>query len=198
MNATLPRLDQKTFKPNGFTLIELMITIAILAILMAVAVPSFQAIIASTRLTSAKTDLLSTLARARSEAIKVGNRVTVCMSADGATCAGSGGWEQGWITFIDTTRSGSSAAVDTGEVITTISPALANGIVINGNLPYISFASDGQAKTMTGGVLVGTMRVCSTSTALSNDKRASNLTLAVAGRIASKAQSSIAATCPSP
>ena len=198
MNFYKSRLNQANFKSSGFTLIELMITIAILAILMAVAIPSFQAMIASTRLTSAKNDLLSTLARARSEAIKVGNRVTVCMSADGATCASSGGWEQGWISFIDTTRSGTSAAVDTGEVITTTSPALTPGIVINGNLSYISFSSDGQSKSMTGDPNTGTMRICNTSAALSNDKRASNLVLNSAGRITSNAQPNIAATCPAP
>ena len=198
MNVTYTHSDRQHFNLKGFTLIELMVTIAILAILMAVAIPSFQGMIASTRLTSAKNDLLSSFARSRSEATKLGNRVTVCMSADGATCATTGGWEQGWITFIDATRSGSNASVDTGEVITAISPALSAGIVVNGNLPYVSYSSDGQTKTMTGGFLTGTMRVCSTSASLTNDKRASNLTLNSVGRITSKTQSNIAATCPSP
>jgi type IV fimbrial biogenesis protein FimT len=190
--------SQPSYPIRGFTLIELMVTISILAILLAIAIPSFQGLIASSRLTSAHNDLLSALAQARSNAIKVGNRVTVCMSANGTSCASTGGWEQGWISFVDTTRSGSSASVDTGETIATTYAALPPGVVINGNLPYISFSADGQPKTMTGGFLSGTMRICSTSAALANDKRARNLTLNSAGRISVTAQSNVLATCPAP
>lgn len=196
----MPRLNQKQqrLSVRGLTLIELMVTIAILAILLSVAVPSFQAMIASSRLTSASNDLLVTLAQARSNAIRVGNRVTVCMSSDGATCTTSGGWEQGWITFIDTTRSGTDAVVDTGETVISTVPVLPGGLVINGNLPYISFAADGQPKTMTGGFLSGELRICSRSEALINDKRARDLTMNSAGRITSKNQTNIASTCPAP
>ena len=196
MNYT--NLNSTSFRLRGFTLIEMMITIAILGILLALAAPSFQAMIASSRLTTATNDLMATLAQARSHAIKVGNRTTVCMSADGASCTASGGWQQGWISFVDTTRSGASAAVDTGETINTVFPALPAGIVINGNLPYISYSADGQSKAMPNGFWSGTMRICSTSSALSNDKRARNLTLNSAGRITMTVQSNVADTCPSP
>ena len=192
------KLNSLSRRVRGFTLIELMVSVSILAVLLAIAAPSFEAMIASSRLTAASNDLIAALAQARSNAIKVGNRVTVCMSSNGTSCATTGGWEQGWIAFVDTTRSGTEAAVDSGETVSAVFPALPSGLVVNGNLPFISFSADGQPKTMTGGFLSGTMRVCSTSGALSNDKRARNLTLNSVGRITVTAQTNIANTCPAP
>jgi len=82
---------------RGMTLIELMTALVIAAILMAVAVPSFRNASLGSKLSASANNLLSSLQLARSEAIKRNVAVTVCASADGATCAGGGGWEQGWV-----------------------------------------------------------------------------------------------------
>lgn len=82
---------------GGMTLIELMITIFVLAILAMIGVPSFQNASLGSRLAAAANNLLASVQLARSEAIKRNAAVTLCASSDGATCAGSGGWEQGWI-----------------------------------------------------------------------------------------------------
>jgi type IV fimbrial biogenesis protein FimT len=79
------------------TMIELLITVVILAILMAIAVPSFRNASLGSQLSAAANNLLASVQLARSEAIKRNAAVTLCASADGAACAGSGGWEQGWI-----------------------------------------------------------------------------------------------------
>ena len=76
---------------------ELLITLAVLAVLMVVGVPSFKNASLGSRLSAAANDLLASVQLARSEAIKRNVTVTLCASADGATCAASGGWEQGWI-----------------------------------------------------------------------------------------------------
>ena len=81
---------------GGFTLIEMMIAITLMAILMAIAVPSFKDASLSSEVRSIANDLVAHAALARSEAIKRNAIVTLCVSADGATC-GAGGWEQGWI-----------------------------------------------------------------------------------------------------
>lgn len=186
----------------GLTLIELMITISIIAILMSLAVPSFQSMTASSNLTTATNDLVNTLAQARSNAIRRGGRVTVCKSVNGTQCATTGNWEQGWIVFNDTTKSGTDANVDTvagiTEAITFTAASQPGGIVINGNLAYISYAADGQTKQMSGAFQGGTLRVCSTNTSLSNAKRARNLILTGTGRIVVQAQANVAATCPAP
>lgn len=82
---------------RGMTMIELLITVVILAILMAIAVPSFRNASLGSQLSAAANNLLASVQLARSEAIKRNTAVTLCATADGATCAASGGWEQGWI-----------------------------------------------------------------------------------------------------
>ena len=84
----------------GFTLIELIVTVAIAAIVLAIAVPSFQETITSNRLTTFSNTFVASLNLARSEAIKQNRRVTLCSSTDGLSCA-TGGYQQGWIIFID-------------------------------------------------------------------------------------------------
>lgn len=187
---------------QGFTLTELVITLAILAILLGIAVPSFESTIASNRLTTATNDLLGSLAHARSEAIRRGQRVTVCISADGATCAANGGWGQGWISFLDTNRAGASASVDNAnETILGSGAAQPANVTIQGNAnaaQFVSFSPTGQSLSMAGGLQVGTIRVCSTSTALIDDRRARNLVINAAGRVVSQTINGISDTCPAP
>jgi type IV fimbrial biogenesis protein FimT len=84
---------------TGFTLIELMVTLALAAIIVTMAIPSFQEVIRNNRLTTQANELVSALNLARSEAIKRGVRVTVCRSSNGTSCTGN--WEQGWIVYSD-------------------------------------------------------------------------------------------------
>ena len=79
-----------------------MVSIAVLAVLVAVGVPMFRDVALGSRLSAAANNLLASVQLARSEAIKRNLAVTVCASADGATCAGGGGWQQGWI-VVDST-----------------------------------------------------------------------------------------------
>ena len=82
---------------RGFTIIELMTALVIAAILMAVAIPSFRNASLGSQLSAAANNLLASVQLARSEAIKRNVAVTLCASANGTTCAGGGGWEQGWV-----------------------------------------------------------------------------------------------------
>lgn len=185
---------------RGLSLIELMVTVVVLAIILAVAVPAFQGTIASNRLTTSTNDLLSAMAMARSEAIRRGGRVTVCKSADGTACTTAGGWEQGWIVFTDGTRAGFSPSIDIGESVIVVTRAHPDRITIQGTAPvvsYVSFAADGTVRTMTGGLLSGRLRVCSTSTFLTDAGRARELSISSAGRLASSVPSvSIACAAP--
>ena len=101
---------------SGFTLLELMVTLAVAAILATIAIPSFWNLIQSNRATTEANELVSALHLARSEAIKRGTRVSLCPSSNQTTCTGGTNWSQGWIVFLDTAANDGSAAV-VGEVI---------------------------------------------------------------------------------
>ncbi|MCC5869836.1 MAG: GspH/FimT family pseudopilin [Gammaproteobacteria bacterium] len=81
----------------GFTLIELMIAIAVLAILVTVALPSFRTVIEGNRAATLANEVITALSYARAEAIRRGAPVTLCASADQASCANSTDWAAGWI-----------------------------------------------------------------------------------------------------
>jgi len=95
----------------GFTLLELIITIALLAIVLGLGVPSMLAAIQNTRITAQANELVTAFQLARSEAIKRGQPVSICGSntAGGAvapTCSNDA-WSQGWIVFVDNQAPGS-------------------------------------------------------------------------------------------
>jgi len=83
---------------QGFTLVELLVAMTIVAILMAIAIPSYNALILNTTASQYANSMAESALLARGEAIRRNAAVTVCISTDGATCgSGSGGWEQGWL-----------------------------------------------------------------------------------------------------
>lgn len=89
-------------KNTGFTLIELMITLFIVGVLLAVGVPSLKSFMQSNQLVATSNELVSAIHVARSEAIKLNKKVTICVSSDGQNClANSNKWQKGWIVFID-------------------------------------------------------------------------------------------------
>ena len=86
---------------RGVTLIELLATIAVLAVLITAAIPALTHWSRGNRLTAGINRFHRTLALARSKAIEHGGNVVVCKSLDGHGCEATGGWEQGWLVFLD-------------------------------------------------------------------------------------------------
>jgi type IV fimbrial biogenesis protein FimT len=84
-------------RARGFTLVELIITLFILAIVLVVALPGFSTLTLSTRLKSYANEVVGSVYLARGEAIKRNAPMTMCITANGTSCAGSGSWAQGWI-----------------------------------------------------------------------------------------------------
>lgn len=85
---------QLASKARGFTLVELMITIAVVAILAAIASPSFRSLINSSRLSSGANELIATMQLAKAEAVRRNGKVTVCASSNGSSCSGSNDWHR--------------------------------------------------------------------------------------------------------
>jgi len=101
-------------KSLGYTLIELMSMLAVVSILVSIGLPMMNVFFDSNRMISNSNDLVAGINIARSEAIKQQIRVTLCQSADTASCTGSGQWEDGWIVFQDPNG---NASVDASERI---------------------------------------------------------------------------------
>jgi type IV fimbrial biogenesis protein FimT len=143
---------------RGFTLIELMVTIGILAVLLTIAIPSFTSTIINYRLTSISNTFVASAQLARSEAIKRNGRVTMCKSADGAACVSTGGWEQGWILFHDIDN---DAVKDAAEVIIKTESALPANYVTTTGDHYISFTANGGSELTSGAAQATTVTLCS-------------------------------------
>lgn len=148
-------------KPSlGFTLVELMITLVVASVVLAMGVPKFRQMVSNNRLVAQNNEFIAALNLARSEAIKRADRVVVCASANGTACAGSGGWEQGWIIFADTDN---DAAVDTGEEVLRAHEGLPGGNTLTGNSSvalYVSYTADGFTRTTGGGLQMGSLVLC--------------------------------------
>lgn len=90
---------------RGFTLVELMVTLAVIAILAVVAMPSMTAVINNSRLSGQAEELVASIQLARAEAVRRNARVTICPSTNGTTCASSTAWSSWIIHGMDNTAS---------------------------------------------------------------------------------------------
>lgn len=136
MDVNSPSFRYSVGCANGFSLIELLLAVAIASILLMMVAPSFSELIQSNRLTGHLNQLLGHIHLARSEAIKTRQWVIVCISPDGMTCSSTSNWEEGWILFIDTDR---DRQRDAGESILVVQQALEQDITIRyGAYPYYS------------------------------------------------------------
>ena len=134
-------------RSRGFTLIELMIVISIVAILMAIGIPSFQYVTSSNRASGEINGLLGDMQFARAEAIKEGQYVTICSSLDGLTCAGNTSWKTGWIVFSDAAPFGT---VDANDILLKMQKAFSgtDSLVADQTTKFVTFNRDGFAMSL--------------------------------------------------
>ena len=86
---------------KAFTLVELLVTLSVVAILIAIAAPSFTTQMLNNRSIALGEDFSNAINMARVEAVKRSGRVSICASIDGQVCAGAGAWANGFIVFVD-------------------------------------------------------------------------------------------------
>lgn len=164
---------------HGFTLIELVVTLAVLIVLLVLGVPEYQRMTESNRQVAAINAIVSDLNLARTEAVKRGQVVTLCGSSDGATCD-TGNWESGWIVFTDVSR---NAAIDAGngDILISRNDGLPTGLALFGvafdDNAVIQYLPNGELRDTDGdGVDDGTFVVCDTKDKDAARARASNVT----------------------
>jgi type IV fimbrial biogenesis protein FimT len=128
---------------SAFTLIELMITIAVAAVVLTLGVPGFGRVIERNQLSAHINEMVSTLHFARSEAIRRNKAITVCHSNDGSTCGGVG-YGDGWLIFFDDNNDGDYS--DTGEELLRVNEGLpSNYTMRTNNLNTFNYSAKGAA-----------------------------------------------------
>jgi len=116
-----------TRRQSGFTLIELVVTLAIASILLGIGVPSFVDVVRNARIGTQYNQMARALFIARSEAVKSSEFVVVCARSAPASldCGGKDDWKNGWLVYVDVDSAiDSNASIDTGDTIIATEPAL--------------------------------------------------------------------------
>ncbi|WP_017926230.1 GspH/FimT family pseudopilin [Thioalkalivibrio sp. HL-Eb18] len=147
---------------RGFTLVELMVTLLVASILLGIGAPAFGNLVEQTRLTTTTNQFLTTLHMTRSEAIRRGSLVTLCTSADGATCTDTS-WDAGWILFANPGRIDQPTGPD--RILRVGNAWTGANVTVSGNQPVsqnISYNALGQSERLSGALLMGTVSICST------------------------------------
>lgn len=148
---------------RGFSLVEMMVTIAVIGVLAAIAFPSFTAIVNNGRLSGMTNELVASIQVARSEAIRRNVRTVVCPSANGTTCSGGANWSAGWMVFFDINRDNAPGGV--GEAVLRYVQGTAPAQVLTSSniAGALVFRPDGRARLVgpgAGALLVGKLAVC--------------------------------------
>ena len=162
----------KTSTENGFTLYELLITVIIIGVILAIGVPNFANFTANSRMTSTANDLHASFLMARSEAARAKTAVTICASPNpldaDANCDVNGSLETGWIVFQDDDRDGVNEASDgninrdAGEALVRSHAGVETGVSIStpSMMQYFSFAPSGLGRGNVIGTPLSTVVIC--------------------------------------
>jgi type IV fimbrial biogenesis protein FimT len=143
-------------KEPGFTLVELLVTIVVVSILLAIGAPAFKDFIKNNRVTSQSNGHVSIIQLARSEALKRGTNMVVCPSNDQVTpkCTGKDTWADGWILFSDLNLNnapdvGTGQCLETEDCIMATREGLPEGTTLTTDADFVCFLPTGLSGTNT-------------------------------------------------
>ncbi len=148
---------------RGVSLVELVVVLAILAILLAIVLPSYAYFSAVNRVAAFTNDVVGALQLARSEAIRRATRVTVCVSAaamdPAPSCQPAASWQDGWIVFVD---GGVSGTLDGDDQVIRVAggQAVRGDLTISSNFAdFVSYLASGESRGQTN-LGNGTLSLC--------------------------------------
>jgi type IV fimbrial biogenesis protein FimT len=130
---------------RGMTAVELLFTIAIAGLVLALAVPNFRDFVQNNRAAEEANALVGALALARSEAVTRGVAVTVCASTDNETCSDDVDWSTGWIVFTDINApiGAVDGDDDPPDTVLRALPELRNGSTLTADANFVSYGPNG-------------------------------------------------------
>jgi type IV fimbrial biogenesis protein FimT len=156
----MPKTASRPARVRGFTLVELVIGLAVAGVLFGLALPSFARFLAEQRLLGEARRLSEAIMLARTEAVKRNGHVVLCATTPTLPCGSARHWHEGWVMFVD---GNADAEVDPGEALIGREGAAAEGVTLVGNRPvatYFRFDYLGQARMASGALQMGTVDVC--------------------------------------
>jgi len=168
-------------KEGGFSLIELMIAVTLMAIVLSIAIPAFSSMMAQNQLAAATNAARGALMAARQSAISQGRPVSICAGAPSTGCTGD--WSAGdWVVFADADHNGD---IDAGEAVVRHGRVAGSGdtVSLDGNGPLrtaLVYVPMGHAERISGAFGAGRLRVCATADLSPN---ARELVISASGRV---------------
>lgn len=164
---------------QGFTLVEMLVVLAVFGVLLTVALPSFQSMWASVRMSAATNDFLGALRLARTSALRLNRTVVMCVSGDAQSCNQNADWHVGWMVFVDRNNNGRRDNEDEQIILT---QGGVDGVRIIGNSAVRDFVSWHSNGTMRRGAGRGSPQMGTVTFCPDADNTARQIVLNIGGR----------------
>lgn len=170
-------------RERGFNIIELLVTLVVIAVVVAIGGPSLASMVQDMRMSASTNNLLTFFNYARSESTKRSARVTICVSSDQATCTVGADWAVGAIAFVD---SDGNNQVNGGETVLRVLDPVSGGVTITATAPFTTgsffyYRPSGASNSS------GTLRVCRSG------RKARDVSINTVGRPMSQATATVCA-----